>query len=68
MFTKSLTAVALLAAKASATIYYAGVAESGGEFGVYSALKCVHFADELLLTRSRRHGGAWIWSSRRIWR
>ena len=26
----------LLAASATATIYYAGVAESGGEFGVYS--------------------------------
>jgi endoglucanase len=37
MFVKSLTAVvALLAAKASATIYYAGVAESSGEFGVWS--------------------------------
>jgi endoglucanase len=30
------TVVALLAASASGTIYYAGVAESGGEFGVYS--------------------------------
>ncbi|TVY80822.1 Endoglucanase, partial [Lachnellula suecica] len=37
MFFKSFTAAALLAAKASATIYYAGVAESSGEFGVYSA-------------------------------
>lgn len=39
MFAKSLTAAALLAAKASATIYYAGVAESGGEFSVYSMLR-----------------------------
>jgi len=37
MLTTSFTAVALLAANAAATIYYAGVAESGGEFGVYSA-------------------------------
>jgi hypothetical protein len=37
MLTKGFTAaVALLAAKASATIYYAGVAESSGEFGVWS--------------------------------
>ncbi|KAL9617328.1 MAG: hypothetical protein Q9160_007857 [Pyrenula sp. 1 TL-2023] len=32
----SVKAAFLLAASASATIYYAGVAESGGEFGVYS--------------------------------
>jgi endoglucanase len=31
-----ITALALLAAKATATIYYAGVAESSGEFGVWS--------------------------------
>lgn len=31
-----LGATALLASQATATIYYAGVAESGGEFGVYS--------------------------------
>lgn len=30
------TAVALLAAQTSATIFYAGVAESSGEFGVWS--------------------------------
>jgi len=36
MFAKSLTIVGLLAARAAATIYYAGVAESSGEFGVYS--------------------------------
>jgi endoglucanase len=37
MLTTGFTAVvALLAAKASATIYYAGVAESSGEFGVWS--------------------------------
>ena len=29
--------VLLFAASAAAKIYYAGVAESGGEFGVYSA-------------------------------
>lgn len=33
----SLPSLALLASSASATIYYAGVAESGGEFGVYSS-------------------------------
>lgn len=32
----SLASVATLVSSASATIYYAGVAESGGEFGVYS--------------------------------
>ncbi|KFY89944.1 hypothetical protein V498_06244 [Pseudogymnoascus sp. VKM F-4517 (FW-2822)] len=36
MLGKTLTAVALLAAQATAKIFYAGVAESGGEFGVYS--------------------------------
>ncbi|KAH8672843.1 glycoside hydrolase superfamily [Tricladium varicosporioides] len=36
MFFKSTATALLLAAKAAATIYYAGVAESGGEFGVYS--------------------------------
>jgi hypothetical protein len=39
MFFKSVTAAALLAMRATATIYYAGVAESGGEFGVYSTLR-----------------------------
>ncbi len=37
MFTKTIAAAALLATQAAATIYYAGVAESGGEFGVYSS-------------------------------
>ncbi len=32
----------LVAAKAAATIFYAGVAESGGEFGVYSKLDFKH--------------------------
>ncbi|CZR54622.1 probable endoglucanase 1 precursor [Phialocephala subalpina] len=41
MFLKSLAAGTLLAIKASATIYYAGVAESGGEFGVYSSTATV---------------------------
>jgi endoglucanase len=36
MFSTLLTVLTLLAAQASSTIYYAGVAESGGEFGVYS--------------------------------
>lgn len=36
MLSKTLTAVALLAGNAAAKIFYAGVAESGGEFGVYS--------------------------------
>lgn len=39
MLFKSLSALAILAAEAAATIYYAGVAESGGEFGVYSELR-----------------------------
>ncbi|TAQ84851.1 hypothetical protein B7494_g6824 [Chlorociboria aeruginascens] len=43
MFTKSFTSLALFAAKAVATIYYAGVAESGGEFGVYSSSATVGF-------------------------
>lgn len=38
MFVKNLLFVALLAAKSSATIWYAGVAEAGGEFGVWSML------------------------------
>jgi hypothetical protein len=36
MFFKGVAVAALLAARVSATIYYAGVAESSGEFGVYS--------------------------------
>lgn len=36
MFSRTITSLALLATRAAATIYYAGVAESGGEFGVYS--------------------------------
>jgi endoglucanase len=36
MLSKSLAAVALLVTNAVATIYYAGVAESSGEFGVWS--------------------------------
>jgi endoglucanase len=36
LFSSTIAAAALLAAKASATIFYAGVAESGGEFGVWS--------------------------------
>jgi endoglucanase len=39
MLALSFTTVTLLVAKAAATIYYAGVAESGGEFGVYSRSK-----------------------------
>jgi endoglucanase len=41
MFGKSLTLVSLLAAKAAATIWYAGVAESGGEFAVWSMYRRV---------------------------
>jgi len=37
MFSKLPTYLTLLSAIASAKIYYAGVNESGGEFGVYSA-------------------------------
>jgi endoglucanase len=36
MLFKFLLPVATFAAKAAATIFYAGVAESGGEFGVWS--------------------------------
>lgn len=36
MFRSLATAIALLASSAAATIYYAGVAESSGEFGVWS--------------------------------
>jgi len=42
MLTSIFSAVALLAADAAATIYYAGVAESSGEFGVWSMfLSCL---------------------------
>lgn len=34
---RSISGLLALAGSAAATIYYAGVAESGGEFGVYSA-------------------------------
>jgi endoglucanase len=37
MFLKSLSAITAFAAVASAKIFYAGVAESSGEFGVWSA-------------------------------
>ncbi|KAF4635569.1 hypothetical protein G7Y89_g2508 [Cudoniella acicularis] len=37
LFSKSIAAAALLISKAAATIYYAGVSESSGEFGVWSA-------------------------------
>jgi endoglucanase len=36
MLTSTYTTLALFAANAYAKIWYAGVAESGGEFGVYS--------------------------------
>ena len=39
MLSKCLLVVALLAAKAAAAILYAGVAESGGEFGTWSEFK-----------------------------
>lgn len=39
MLVQYLTSLVLLVTTAAATIYYAGVAESGGEFGVYSRLK-----------------------------
>ena len=35
------TALALLVLKAAAKILYAGVAESGGEFGVWSKIKLI---------------------------
>ena len=37
MFGQAFSSLLIFAASAAATIYYAGVAESGGEFGVYSA-------------------------------
>src|ERR1700733_796478 len=36
MLSKIILTAALLTGQAAATIYYAGVAESGGEFGVFS--------------------------------
>ena len=53
MLAQSLTVMALLAAKATATIYYAGVAESGGEFGVYSTWRTNHKSEEELLMIQR---------------
>jgi endoglucanase len=41
MFFGSIPALALLTTQAAAAIYYAGVAESGGEFGVYSTLEAI---------------------------
>lgn len=44
LFSKSFTALAVFAAEATATIFYAGVAESSGEFGVWSMpIPSVHF-------------------------
>ncbi|KAL2061134.1 hypothetical protein VTL71DRAFT_7407 [Oculimacula yallundae] len=37
MLFKAIAAASVFAAQAAATIFYAGVAESGGEFGLYSA-------------------------------
>lgn len=39
MLFKSLTAIAVLAAAASAKVFYAGVAQSSGEFGVWNENK-----------------------------
>lgn len=36
LFLSLTTSIALLTARTSATIFYAGVAEAGGEFGVWS--------------------------------
>jgi endoglucanase len=38
LFKGLITAAGLLATSVKATIYYAGVAESGGEFGVYGTV------------------------------
>lgn len=38
-----ISAIGAFAASVDATIYYAGVAESGGEFGVYSMCFCYDF-------------------------
>jgi hypothetical protein len=46
MFFRSVSALALLVADAAATIYYAGVAESGGEFGVYSMPRTIQTSEE----------------------
>lgn len=43
MFAKIFLAALVLASKAAATIFYAGVAESGGEFGVYSLFPPTHY-------------------------
>jgi hypothetical protein len=66
MFSRSVSALALLAAKAAATIYYAGVAESGGEFGVYSMLNATQVFELELLTSERRCGHSWDRASRTL--
>jgi len=53
MLASSFTAVVLLVTKAAATIYYAGVAESGGEFGVYSRSKINCVWNGVLLKNGR---------------
>jgi endoglucanase len=53
MLALSFTAVTLLVAKAAATIYYAGVAESGGEFGVYSKSPHSYVPNDVLLKNGR---------------
>jgi hypothetical protein len=53
MLALNFTAVTLLAAQAAATIYYAGVAEIGGEFGVYSRLKIGCIPNGRLLRNGR---------------
>jgi hypothetical protein len=66
MLALSFIAVALLVAKAAATIYYAGVAESGGEFGVYSRSKISCVPNGRLLRNGRQHSNSWHWASRGI--
>lgn len=66
MFSKTFLAASLLAAKAAATIFYAGVAESGGEFGVWSKSAVLSLKDSLL-TDQRCYLDSRNWSPRSSW-
>lgn len=68
MLGKTLAAVALLAGNAAAKIFYAGVAESGGEFGVWSkpSPNGISSATRHSLTITRRHSRGRIWSPRNL--
>jgi hypothetical protein len=65
-FTEVLGATAFLASRAAATIYYAGVAESGGEFGVYSKT-LIRRVKRIRLTLIRSNFYSGNWASRCFW-